>query len=364
MDGALASDPAPRTSAVRYASTALYVALATAAAWSARGLLALPDLVALYLLVIMLVAVRQGRGPSVFAAGLSVVAYDVFFIDPLYTFAVRDARHLLTFAIMFAVGYVISHLVQRVRREEAAARAASLKARTEEMRSSLLSAVSHDLRTPLAAIAGAGSALREQGAALDAPARRELLDTICEESDRLERLLVNLLDMTRLQAGALTVRRSWVPVEEIVGSALGRIEARLGGRPLTTEVPADLPLASVDPVLIEHALVTLLENSLKHTPAGTAIAVAARRVEGAPEGAIELEIADRGPGLPGPAEPLFEKFARGREVGARVDGAGLGLAIARGIARAHGGEVTAANRAGGGARFTLSLPSGAEVARP
>jgi two-component system sensor histidine kinase KdpD len=336
---------------IRYVWTCVYVALATAAAWSARPLLALPDLVALYLLVIMAVAVRYGRGPSVVASALSVVAYDVFFIAPHYTFSVHDQRHLLTFAIMFAVGLVISHLALRIRRQEKEAEAATLRVRTEEIRSSLLSAVSHDLRTPLAAITGAGTTLRD-GGDLSAHERRELLDTLCEEAERLERLVANLLDMTRLEAGALEVKREWVPVEELVGSALSRIEGRIDGRPITTEIPSDLPLAPVDPVLFEHALVNLLENALKYTPAGSPIEIAARRAGGG----IELELADRGPGLPEPAEPLFEKFVRHAPHG--TGGVGLGLPIARGIARAHGGDVVAENRPGGGARFVLNLPLG------
>jgi two-component system, OmpR family, sensor histidine kinase KdpD len=338
---------------IRYAWTCVYVALATAAAWSARSLLALPDLVALYLLVIMAVAVRYGRGPSVAASALSVVAYDVFFIAPHYTFEVHDQRHLLTFAIMFAVGLVISHLALRVRRQEQEAEAATLRVRTEEMRSSLLSAVSHDLRTPLAAITGAGTALRDEEGDLAAPERRELLDTLCEEAERLERLVGNLLDMTRLEAGALEVKREWVPIEELVGSALARVEGRIDDRPVTTAIPSDLPLAPVDPVLLEHALVNLLENALKYTPAGTSIEIAARRAGNG----IEIELADRGPGLPDPVEPLFEKFVRRAPAG--TGGVGLGLPIARGIARAHGGDVTAANRPGGGARFVVSLPLGA-----
>jgi K+-sensing histidine kinase KdpD len=343
----------PRLS--RYVRTCVYVALTTAAAWSANPLLALPDLVALYLLVIMLVAVRYGRGPSVLASALSVVAYDVFFIAPHYTFVVHDQRHLLTFALMFAVGLVISHLALRVRHQEQEVRATALRARTEEIRSSLLSAISHDLRTPLAAITGAGSLLRDNEADLDATARRELLDTICDEADRLEQLVVNLLDMTRLEAGALKLKTDWVPIEEVVGSAVTRIEKRLAGRRITTKLPADLPLAAVDPVLLEHALVNLLENALKYTPPEGPIDLDVR----SKNGSIEIEVADRGPGLPASPASLFEKFVRSAPPG--ISGAGLGLAIVRGIARAHGGEVTASNRAEGGARFVITLPVGGDA---
>jgi two-component system sensor histidine kinase KdpD len=327
------------------------VALTTAAAWSANSLLALPDLVALYLLVIMLVAVRYGRGPSVLASALSVVAYDVFFIAPHYRFVVDDQRHLLTFVLMFAVGLLISHLTLRVRRQEREVRAAALRARTEEIRSSLLSAISHDLRTPLAAITGAGTLLRSSNGALNARARHDLLDTICDEADRLERLVVNLLDMTRLEAAGLKLKLEWVPVEEVVGSALTRIEGRLGQRQITTLLSPDLPLVAVDPVLLEHALVNLLENALKYTPSEAPIDILVRENEGR----VEIEIADRGPGLPATSAMLFEKFVRNAPAG--ISGAGLGLAIVRGIARAHGGDVAASNREHGGARFVISLPT-------
>lgn len=340
---------------IRYLTTIGWVALVTAAAWSARAVLALPDLVALFLLAIMLTAVRDGRGPAVFAAALSVVAYDLFFITPFYTFAVDEPRHLLTFSIMFIVGLVMSHLTLRVRRQEEAVRAAELRVRTEEIRSSLLSAVSHDLRTPLASIAGAGRVLRDQGDELSSAARRELLDSVCDQASRLERMVVNLLAMTRLEGGAVDVRREWVPAEEIIGSAIARVEERLGGRELLTDVPHDLPLVHVDPVLIEQALLNLLENAILHTAASAQIRVSARW----DAGRFVLEVVDDGPGLPEPTEPLFDKFVRRASAG--TEGAGLGLAIVRGIARAHGGEATASNLSTGGARFVVSLPAPADA---
>jgi two-component system sensor histidine kinase KdpD len=231
------------------------------------------------------------------------------------------------------------------------AEAAAVRAQTEETRSSLLSTVSHDLRTPLAAITGAATTLRDQGAAVDGAQRAELLDAICEEADRLERLVRNLLDLTRLESGALEVRREWIPLEEIVGSALMRLEARLEGRPIRTDLPADLPLLSVDAVLVEQALVNLLENAAKYTPAGTSIEIGAR----AGAQAVSVDVADRGPGLPpGDEARIFDKFFRGRGAGAA--GAGLGLAICRGVAHAHRGTLIALNRDGGGALFRLTLP--------
>ena len=333
-----------------YAAAMALVGAATAGGVLGRGQLALPDFVMLYLLTIMIAATVFGRGPSLVAATLSVLAYDFFFIPPFFTFVVDDQRHLLTFAMMFVVGLLISGLTQRIRRHEREATAAVLRARTEEMRSALLSAGSHDLRTPLAAITGAATALRESGFGAAIQDQGDLLETICEEAERLERLVRNLLDMTRLESGSLVVKREWVPLEEIVGSALSRLQEQLRGRPTHVDLPPDLPLVSVDAVLLEQVFVNILENATKYTPPGSAVDLTAR-VAG---DALVIGFADSGPGLPRGSEArVFEKFYRAQQTG---PGAGLGLAICLGIAHAHGGTLVAENRAGGGALFRLVLP--------
>jgi two-component system sensor histidine kinase KdpD len=231
------------------------------------------------------------------------------------------------------------------------ARAATLRARTEELRSSLLSAVSHDLRTPLAAITGAGTMLRDDSARVSPAQRADLLDTICEEADRLERLVSNLLDMTRLESGGLSVKREWVPLEELVVSAIARLEGKLGKRAITTDMPDDLPLLSVDPVLFEQVFWNLLENAVKYTPDLSPIDIQAR----AKDDVVTIEIADRGPGFrTGEEARVFEKFFRGARMNG--GGVGLGLAICRGIVEAHGGALSAENRPGGGALFRIVLP--------
>jgi two-component system sensor histidine kinase KdpD len=324
-----------------YLWTIVLVGLVTAVGLPLRGHLADPDLVMLYLVAIAASAARFGRGPSVVASASSVLAFNFFFVRPFHTVAIADEHYVLTFAMMFAVGLATSALVLRVRRGQ-----------IEELRSALLSTLSHDLRTPLAAITGAGTTLREGLDALTPGQRTELLDTICQEADRLERLVGNLLEMTRLESGALVVKREWVPLEEMVGSALTRLETRLGGRTVTTDLPEALALVSVDPVLFEQLIVNLVENAAKHTPPGSPIAIAARAVAGG----VDIEVCDRGPGLPAGGETrLFEKFFRGPHAG--VEGAGLGLAICRGIARAHGGWIVAENRPGGGAVFRVHLPA-------
>jgi K+-sensing histidine kinase KdpD len=333
---------ARRASRLAYVWATALVGAATAAGALLQGHLAAPDEVVLYLLVIGVSAALFGRGPSLLASALSVGAYGFCFVPPYYTFAIDDERYLLTFAMMFAVGLAISGLTSRIRRQ-------TVRARTEELRSSLLSAVSHDLRTPLAAITGAATMLRQSG--METRDREELLETICDEAARLERLVRNLLDMTRLQSGELKVAREWVPLEEIVGSALARVEPLLAGRAVSTDLPLDLPLVSADPLLVEQVFVNLLENAVKHTPAGTPVEISAR----ASHGRIGVEVADRGPGLPrGTETAVFEKFFRGPD--ASSPGAGLGLAICRGIVAAHGGTLTAENREGGGALFRIVLP--------
>lgn len=242
-------------------------------------------------------------------------------------------------------------------RHAAAAEAASLRARTEELRSALLSTVSHDLRTPLAAITGAATALLD-GEALIAPAARtELLTSVRDEAARLERLVANLLEMTRLSSGPIPLHREWVPLDEVVGGAFARVETTLVDHPITTALEPDLPLLKLDPVLFEHVLVNLLENAARHTPPGTPIRVSGRRV---PEG-VELTVTDAGPGFPpGDLARLFEPFVRGAP--GKVPGSGLGLAICRGIVLAHGATIRAERRAGGGEGGGPPSPLGAQGA--
>ena len=252
-------------------------------------------------------------------------------------------------AFLDAFGRQVAFALERVRLADEARRAAVL-AKTEELRSALLSTVSHDLRTPLAVITGAASALRDDPA-VDAAVRRELLDDVCAEAERMERLVSNLLEMTRLESGAVTARREWVPLVEVVGAALSRLERQLAGHTVRTTLPDDLPLALVDPILLEHLLVNLLENAAKHTPPGTLVELRAS----CEADALTVEVADRGRGLPqGEEERVFERFHRGANAGG--PGAGLGLAIARAIAQLHGGGLVAGVRPGGGAVFRLTLP--------
>ena len=232
-----------------------------------------------------------------------------------------------------------------------AASEARVQAEAEQVRSSLLSSVSHDLKTPLAAIAGASSSLLESS--LDETTRRQLLETVADESLRLNRLLENILQMSRLDAGAATPNKQWHVLEEIVGSALNRTGKELEHHPVSISLAGDLPLVSVDGLLVEQVFVNLLENAARYTPRGTSIEITAA----ADDEWLQIAIADRGPGLPhGLEERIFEKFFRASPTADAGRGSGLGLAICRAIVKAHGGKLTAANRPGGGAVFMMRLP--------
>jgi two-component system sensor histidine kinase KdpD len=231
---------------------------------------------------------------------------------------------------------------------------AQMQAQTEHLRSSLLSSVSHDLRTPLAAIAGAASSLLDGMPGQDASARRELLQTVVDESHRLARLVDNLLDMTRLESGDVRLNRQWHVLEEIVGSALVRLRRELDHHVVHVEIAGDLPLVHVDGVLMEQVLVNLLENAARYTPRGAKIEIDARHEAGQ----IQIRVADNGPGIPPGSElRVFEKFYRGDAATADSRrGVGLGLAICQAIVEAHRGRISARNRFEGGSEFLITLP--------
>jgi K+-sensing histidine kinase KdpD len=398
-----------RTGPRGYLFAVAVVAASTLGGVAAAQHASLADEAMLYSLAI-LIAAHAGRGPGLLAAGLSVVAFDFVFVEPRFTLEVADTRFLFTFLVMFAVGAAIGTLTVRLRAAEGAsrqrerdtamllaftrdaaaasdvdgvnaalaahvhdgldpalveavtrqatiaieklrlaetARGAELRATTEELRNALLSAVSHDLRTPLAVITGMATTLRETAEA----ASHEGLDTIVAESERLSRILQNLLTVTKVEAGAKP-RREWVPIEEVVGTALMQLDDALAGREVDVRI-ADEAIAHIDPVLGELLLVNLLDNAAKHTPAGTPIDFTARR-----EGTTAiLEVADRGPGIPEGSERLvFDRFFRA--VPASGTGVGLGLAVCRGIVVAHGGTIEAVRRDGGGTVFRCTIPDG------
>jgi two-component system sensor histidine kinase KdpD len=231
---------------------------------------------------------------------------------------------------------------------------ARVAAETEKLRSALLTSISHDLRTPLASILGSATSLKQYRRQMDEGDQEQLLGTIQEEAERLNHFIANLLDMTRLESGALAPNLEPVDLGDVVGSVLRRVMPLVQQHKITLDVEQGLPMPRLDPVLFEQVLFNLLDNAAKYAPAGTAITLRARR-EGA---ALKLQVLDEGPGLPEEdRERVFDKFYRVRAGDKKRAGTGLGLAIARGFMEAMGGTITAANRSDtAGAVFTLTLP--------
>jgi two-component system sensor histidine kinase KdpD len=238
---------------------------------------------------------------------------------------------------------------------------ARLMAETERLRTALLTSLSHDLKTPLASIIGAVTALRQYGDLYEASARDELAGTIQEEAERLARFVGNLLDMTRLESGAISLKREPVDVGEIVGTALQRTARVLAGHRVELRLAPDMPMLELDVVLFEQVLVNLLDNAAKYAAPGSAVTVDGR----VRDRKAVLEIRDEGPGIPAEdLERIFDKFYRVRKGDRQRAGTGLGLAICRGFVEALGGTIRAANRADrSGAVFTIEFPETAFAER-
>ncbi len=230
-----------------------------------------------------------------------------------------------------------------------------LQMETERLRNSLLSAVSHDLRTPLATITGAASMLVTGSGQLAASARQDLSESILDEADRLHRLVANLLDLSRLEAGSIVLKRELQPIDEVIGVVLKRLERQSRDHPVQTHLPGDLPPVPIDSLLIQQVLVNLLDNALKFSPADSPIELSVTQQGDA----LVVAIADCGIGIPAGAEQrIFEKFYRAE--GHSRAGSGIGLAICRGVVSLHGGKIWAENRHNGGAVFRFSLPLSVE----
>jgi two-component system sensor histidine kinase KdpD len=241
--------------------------------------------------------------------------------------------------------------IERAQLDEQAQQA-KLHHEKDKLQAALLNSISHDLRTPLASITGVLSSIRDDAGHLDENTQRELVENACDEADRMNRLVANLLDMTRLQAGAMRAGRELCDVQDVVGVALAELSDKIKDRPVTIEFPNNPSLVPIDFVLMSRVFINLLDNAHKYSPSGTRIEIQAHSTDSN----IEIEIADRGLGIP-PAEltHVFEKFYRVR----RNDGAsgtGLGLSICKGIVEVHGGRIWATNRPGGGTIVTVSLP--------
>jgi two-component system sensor histidine kinase KdpD len=266
--------------------------------------------------------------------------------------SIEQQELLETFASQVALS------IEREMLDEAAERSKVL-AESERLYKTLLNSISHELRTPIAAITGAASSLLEPNTGERAETRTVLAGEIQTAADRLNRLVENLLDMTRLESGLLKIKQDWCDVGDLINVTVERLKPQLAHHDVIVDIAPNLPLVKMDFVLMEQALMNLLHNAAMYTPPKTRVRLSAR-TDGAQ---LLIVVADRGPGLSAESiERVFDKFYRGPRTGA--GGVGLGLSITRGLIEAHGGTITAENRVNGGARFTIRLPLGTPPESP
>ncbi|HKQ75345.1 MAG TPA: DUF4118 domain-containing protein [Blastocatellia bacterium] len=372
-----------------YAFAVFGVAAVTASLAPFEGRLS-PTTVALALLLIVLFAATGwGSRPALVAALLGVVCFNFFFLPPLHTFAIAHPQNWVALAAFLITALVAGELSSRAKRraEEAEAgkreierlyndyRAASERARqaeifeqSERLKSALLDAVTHDLRTPLTSIKAAVTTLLEEAGAgeqvkLDDETRREFFEVINEEADRLNHFVENMVELARIEAGAVNLRRRWSSVEEIVAMARARAEPLTRDHRLEVDIEGEAPVARLDASLIAEVLYSLIDNAAKYSPSGSLIKISARRTEGE---MVLIAVEDEGRGIPAHLrERVFDKFFRATSEGAaslgRPRGLGMGLAIARGIIEAHGGRIwVESGKGGAGARIVFTVPVGDE----
>jgi two-component system, OmpR family, sensor histidine kinase KdpD len=325
-----------------FATGAVLLPALTLAAAALRSHLEFSADVPLYLLVVVITSLVGGFSPALASAVAASLLLNYYFVPPLHTLNVDHVSSIVALVVFLLIAVLVSRVV-----DLAAHR--SLLAESDRQRTALLSAVSHDLRTPLAAAKAAVSSLRSGEVRWSDGDRREFLATAEDALDRLTALVTNLLDLSRLQAGALPVMPSAVGLDDVVARTLEYADpdARI-----VVDVPPDLPEVEADSGLLERAVANVLENALRHSPAGTKVEIVGR----AHGDRVELRIIDRGPGIEAAqVEEVFRPFQRTDDVPAAGAGVGLGLAIARGFTEAMGGGVTAEPTPGGGATVVFSL---------
>jgi two-component system, OmpR family, sensor histidine kinase KdpD len=338
----------------RLAVSAAAVTAVTGAVFGLKAVAPVLGLSILYLLAVLPVAVLYGLAYALGVSIASMLAFNFFFLPPLHTLALTDAENWVALAVFVVTSVVVSELATRARRRAFAAAEADSLRRSDAAKTAVLHAVSHDLRSPLTAIRVAVGGLESGSLQLGEEDRAALLETIRLETARLDRLVANLLDLSRLQAGAAPARPELWPVDELVARALEALGPEAGRVGVSLDETA--PLVHVDAAQLERVLVNVLENALRFSSPSDAVELAVSSTGDD----VLVRIEDHGPGLaPEDVERIFEPFEHGRAAG---EGTGLGLAIARGFAEANGCRLWAEAREGAGATFTLALPSAA--ARP
>jgi two-component system sensor histidine kinase KdpD len=336
-----------------YPCSAAFVVILSIALYPPSAALGVDAAEAAFLLAVVLIALVWGRGPAIIAALASGIMYNYVFIPPPYVFTVPTFAEAFLLAGLLAVATVLGTVTDRMRiaRQELERLTAS-----DHLQKTLLSSISHDLRTPLTAVIGSLSTLIAEGRDLEEGVRRELRMIAYEGARQLDRLLAQILEMTRLEAGLTQVRQEPGNLADVVGTALTQLRGTLNGRRCQVDLAPALPTIRMDDVLLSHALVNVLDNAIKYSPPESPIEVEAHPTDGW----IVISVGDRGVGIPeADLNRVFERFYRVRHASNTAStpaGFGLGLAIAKGIVEAHGGQIWLEQRDGGGTVARVRLP--------
>jgi len=344
------------------------------------------------LLDVLFIATRWGSVPALVASVLAMLCFNFFFLPPFGTFSISAPDNWIALAAFLITAITAGQLSARAKRRaeeaeagrreierlyaelrdafERASHAEALK-QSEKLKSALLDAVTHDLRTPLTSIKASittlldearGRSNGEKSVALDPESKIEMMEVIDEESDRLNRFIGGLIDLARIEAGDLQLRRRWGAVEEIISTALSRAQPITRGHRIELDIEKELPVVRVDERAVSEVVYTLIDNAAKYSPKESPISITAQR---AGEGLIEMAVEDRGRGVPAELrERVFEKFFRATRDGdvktLEPPGTGMGLAIAKGIVEAHNGDIWIESGSAGGTRVVFTLPIGDE----
>ncbi len=373
------TDMRPRDITIAVGATAVVVALLRLASPFANT-----TTVALCLVVVVLLVARAFGGPAAIAASVTgMLGLNFFFIPPTGALTIADPLNWVALAAFVAVAFTVGELSARAARRAEEADAHRIEAerlyrelqaavdrevqtqadrRSDRLKSALLDAVTHNLRTPITSIKASTTALLSEPSAMADAVKHELLEVVDEEADRLNLLVEDLIGLARIEAGELGLQVSWCSIDDVVGSAIRRGERLLRDHSLHVSIPPDLPVVRADARSLEEVLFQLLENAAKYSPAGTRILISASEQAGE---MVEIRVEDEGPGVAADErERIFNKFYRAHATETAAGGSGLGLAIVRGIISAHGGQVTVTDRPGRpGACFIVRLPIGDEAGR-
>lgn len=336
--------------------------------FSAKEYLTEGDIAMIYLLGVVAVSSRFSWIHSIIAVFLSVALTNFLFVPPLYTFHVENIRSLITFTVMFIVGTVVTWLSMSLRKhnEEMKIKEAEksqfmkqneenkLKSEKEKLRNDLLSSIAHDLRTPLSSISGTASVLLQKMNDINDDKRNDMLLTISDEAFRLGRLVENILNITKLESTDFIVKKEWYPLEEIIVSATSRVEKLYKERNIKIFLPDEMIMIHADPVLIEQAIINLLENAAKYSFEKTEINIEA--VTG--PGYISVCVIDKGPGVKiEDLDIIFEKFQQLQRGSDMKTGSGIGLSVCKAIIKVHGGEIFAQMTPDNGFKVSFKLPA-------